>query len=127
MKTINIEAQITMQMANRQILPAALRYQARSPSRSPPKAAGAARPGRADRPAERADRDDRRAPDRAPPPWTRPCDEHADGDTLAHAKHSHDAVIPAMNAVRAAGDKLETIVADDLWPLPTYREMLFIK
>ena len=24
-------------------------------------------------------------------------------------------------------DKLETMVADDLWPLPTYREMLFIK
>jgi hypothetical protein len=36
-------------------------------------------------------------------------------------------VFPALNAVRAAADKLETIVADDLWPLPTYREMLFIK
>ena len=46
---------------------------------------------------------------------------------MAHAKHSRDAVIPAMNAVRAAGDKLEGIVADDLWPLPTYQEMLFIK
>ena len=32
-----------------------------------------------------------------------------------------------MNAVRAAGDKLEALVADDLWPLPTYQEMLFIK
>ena len=32
-----------------------------------------------------------------------------------------------MNAVRSAGDKLETLVADDLWPLPTYQEMLFIK
>jgi glutamine synthetase len=32
-----------------------------------------------------------------------------------------------MNAVRVLGDKLETVVADDLWPLPTYREMLFIK
>jgi glutamine synthetase len=29
--------------------------------------------------------------------------------------------------VRAAGDQLETLVADDLWPLPTYQEMLFIK
>jgi glutamine synthetase len=36
-------------------------------------------------------------------------------------------VFPALNAVRTAADKLETIVADDLWPLPTYREMLFIK
>ena len=46
---------------------------------------------------------------------------------MAHAKHSRDAIIPAMNTVRAAGDKLEGIVADDLWPLPTYQEMLFIK
>ena len=38
-----------------------------------------------------------------------------------------DAVIPAMAEVRKLGDKLETLVADDLWPLPTYREMLFIK
>jgi glutamine synthetase len=52
---------------------------------------------------------------------------HAEGDVFAHAKHSRDAVLPAMNAVRTLADKLETIVADDLWPLPTYREMLFIK
>ena len=31
-----------------------------------------------------------------------------------------------MAAVRAAADALEGIVADDLWPLPTYQEMLFI-
>ena len=30
-------------------------------------------------------------------------------------------------AVRKAADELECIVADDLWPLPTYQEMLFIK
>ena len=54
-------------------------------------------------------------------------EHHAEGDSLAHAKYSRDAIIPAMNAVRVLGDKLETIVADDLWPLPTYREMLFIK
>ncbi len=39
------------------------------------------------------------------------------------AKH----VKPAMQAVRAVVDELETIVADDHWPLPTYQEMLFIK
>jgi glutamine synthetase len=32
-----------------------------------------------------------------------------------------------MNAVRSVADKLEVIVADDLWLLPTYHEMLFIK
>lgn len=35
-------------------------------------------------------------------------------------------LIPATIGVRAAADKLETIVADDLWPLPTYNEMLTI-
>jgi glutamine synthetase len=28
---------------------------------------------------------------------------------------------------RAASDQLERMVADDLWPLPRYSEMLFIK
>jgi glutamine synthetase len=32
-----------------------------------------------------------------------------------------------MNAVRTAVDRLEANVADDLWPIPTYREMLFIR
>ena len=54
--------------------------------------------------------------------------EHtATGDVAAHAKHYSDTVIPAMVEVRTIVDKLESIVADDLWPLPTYREMLFIK
>jgi glutamine synthetase len=52
---------------------------------------------------------------------------HGDGDLLGHAKHFRDSVLPAMNQVRSAGDKLETMVADEYWPLPTYREMLFIK
>ena len=52
---------------------------------------------------------------------------HAEGEPYDHAKYYRDAVLPAMNAVRVLGDKLETIVADDLWPLPTYREMLFIR
>jgi glutamine synthetase len=48
-------------------------------------------------------------------------------DLLAHAIYMRDQVIPAMAAVRAAADKLEKIVADDLWPLPKYSEILFIK
>ena len=34
--------------------------------------------------------------------------------------------LPLMDAVRAAADTLEGVVADDLWPLPTYQEMLYI-
>jgi glutamine synthetase len=45
----------------------------------------------------------------------------------AHAEFMRDEVIPAMAAVRAAADRLEKVVADDLWPLPKYSEILFIK
>jgi len=54
-------------------------------------------------------------------------DHHAEGDLLEHTKHSRDGILAATVGVRAAADKLEAIVADDLWPIPTYREMLFIK
>jgi len=49
------------------------------------------------------------------------------GSAEGHAKHFKEAVLPAMLEVRTAADALESIVADDLWPLPTYQEMLFIK
>jgi len=51
----------------------------------------------------------------------------ATGGAFAHAKHFRDSVRPAMDAVRRIADELESMVADDLWPLPTYQEMLFIK
>ena len=50
-----------------------------------------------------------------------------DEDLLEHAKYIHDTVIPAMDGVRATADRLEKVVADDLWPLPKYSEILFIK
>jgi glutamine synthetase len=49
------------------------------------------------------------------------------GEPYAHAKYIRDSVIPQMVELRNLGDKLESMIADDLWPLPTYREMLFIK
>jgi len=43
------------------------------------------------------------------------------------AAYMHDRVVPAMEDVREVADRLEKVVADDLWPLPKYSEMLFIK
>jgi glutamine synthetase len=48
-------------------------------------------------------------------------------DVHSKALHVRDNVIPAMTRVRAACDRLERMVPDDLWPLPRYREMLFIR
>jgi glutamine synthetase len=126
-KTIAIESQLTLQIAQRMILPAALRYQAQvAESIAHLKAAGATVPktqsallGELTETIEEF----QSAIDKL----CEVADEHPEGDTLAHARYSRDVIIPAMLAVRFAGDKLETMVADDLWPLPTYQEMLFIK
>jgi glutamine synthetase len=53
--------------------------------------------------------------------------EHPDAEGLEHAQYMRDVVVPAMEATRSTADQLERIVADDLWPLPKYSEMLFIK
>jgi glutamine synthetase len=52
---------------------------------------------------------------------------HPDIEGIEHAAYMRDEVVPAMDGVRAIADQLERIVADDLWPLPKYSEMLFIK
>jgi len=54
-------------------------------------------------------------------------DHPADGTPLDHAKAVKETIIPALAAIRIVGDKLEVIVSDEYWTLPTYREMLFIK
>jgi len=51
---------------------------------------------------------------------------HHDGLT-EEADHFCNHVIPAMASVREVADELEGIIPDDMWPLPTYQEMLFIK
>ncbi len=52
---------------------------------------------------------------------------HHGGGLVDEAKHFCKTVLPTMAKVREYADKLEGYVADDLWPLPTYQEMLFIK
>jgi glutamine synthetase len=54
-------------------------------------------------------------------------DELGGDDVHSKAHHMRANIVPAMSAVRAVCDRLEKIVPDDLWPLPRYREMLFVK
>jgi glutamine synthetase len=54
-------------------------------------------------------------------------DNQDDKTAVKWAAYMHDRVIPAMDDVRDVADRLEGLVADDLWPLPKYSEMLFIK
>ncbi len=124
-KTINMEAQMMVLMANRYILPAAFQYQTQvAHSVAAVKAAGAVSKGSRktlDRVTGLVDEFRTRTDKLAH------ALEHQTASAEKYARYFHDTVIPAMDALREAGDRLETIVPHDLWPLPTYREMLFIK
>jgi glutamine synthetase len=52
--------------------------------------------------------------------------DHSAESALDEAKHAQEHLLPAMETIRTAADALEGVVADDLWPLPTYQEMLYI-
>jgi glutamine synthetase len=54
-------------------------------------------------------------------------EDHPAEEGMELARYMRDKVIPAMDGVRAEADALERMVPDDLWPLPKYSEMLFIK
>jgi len=52
---------------------------------------------------------------------------HPHGTPIKHAAYMRDTVLTAMAAVREVADQLEGLIADDLWPLPKYQEMLFVR
>jgi glutamine synthetase len=125
-KTLNIEGQLMVLMANRYILPAAYKYQGDvGASVAAVKAAGSStKEGKKtlDAVVKLAD-ELRQKTDKL-----QDLLEHeGNGDAEKHAKYFRDKVVPAMLALREVGDSLEGIVPFNLWPLPTYREMLFIK
>jgi len=124
-KTVNVEAQLMVLLANRYILPAALRYQKDvAESVKAVKDAG----GSTKEAKKLLDRitglvDDLQARTEK---LEKAVDGHADS-AQKHAKHMRDAVVPAMSALRETGDLIETGIPHAIWPLPTYREMLFVK
>src|SRR3954471_24732875 len=125
-KTVNVEGQLMVLMANRYIVPSALEFQRKvAESVAAVKAAGSKSvEGKKmlDRLTKLTD-DFRRRTDKLQPAL----EHEANGSAEKHAKHFRDAVIPAMSALREAGDELELMIPHETWPLATYREMLFIK
>ena len=130
-KTINIEAQLMVLMANRYILPAALEYitQVGQSVTAARQAGVPTKQGKAlltrlvkltDTLRTTADK------------LAKALEQVANGSNgnhtaEQHARYFRDKVIPLMNELREAGDALELAIPHELWPLPTYREMLFIK
>jgi glutamine synthetase len=52
-------------------------------------------------------------------------DAHEADTVEKEARAFVDHVIPAQGVLRDVADELETLVSDELWPLPKYRELLF--
>jgi glutamine synthetase len=124
-KTINVEANLMVLMANRYILPAALEYQKNiGQSIAAVKAAGGTSvQGKkllmtytklVDRFKAQTDALEAVA-------------DHAGASAEKHAKYMRDKVVPAMAKLRELGDQIEVLTPHEIWPLPTYREMLFVK
>jgi glutamine synthetase len=124
-KTVNIEAQLMVLLANRYIMPAALDYQRQvAQAVSAVKAAG----GNGSQPAKLLDRLSTLIDElKTKADELAHLLEHSNGSSIDHAKYMRDKVIPLMTELRDAGDGLEILVPHGAWPLPTYREMLFIK
>ena len=125
-KTVNVEGQLMALIASRYILPAALEYQKRvAQSVAAVKSAGAKSvEGKKtlDTIIKLTDTFKRNADK-----LTKALAHEGNGGAEKHAKHFRDVVIPAMAALRETGDELETNIPHEIWPLATYREMLFIK
>jgi glutamine synthetase len=125
-KTINIEGQLMVYMGGRMIFPASLRYQAEvAAAVNATKAAGVDNAPQLDllKTLTAAISDFQKALANL----EKALGHHTEADAYEHAKYMRDKLLPIMAETRKLGDKLETLVADDHWPLPTYREMLFIK
>ena len=124
-KTVNVEGQLTVLMANRYVLPAALEYTKQVGQTVAAIKAGGSKsvePKKLlDKMAKLTDEFKKRTDK------LQTALDHSGASAEKHAKHFRDAVIPAMVALRATSDALESIIPHDLWPLATYREMLFIK
>jgi glutamine synthetase len=125
-KTVNIEGQLMVLMANRYILPAALEYQGKvgASVAAVKQAGGESVEGKnsMDRLTILTD-----AFKRQTDLLAKELAHETNGSAEKHARHYRDRVVSAMTDLRELGDRLEEVIPHGLWPLATYREMLFVK
>jgi glutamine synthetase len=121
--SVNVEAKLTLEMAATLVLPAAVRYQTELASNVAALRACAVEADSSDLEAVSGPLGALRT---ALAALAAGLAADAGHDALAEATHAGEVLLPAMLAVRKSVDALEGIVADDLWPLPTYQEMLYI-
>ena len=59
--------------------------------------------------------------------WWKPQGRQQDRKRTREAITYHDKIVPMLEAIRYHIDKLELVVDDQIWTLPKYRELLFIR
>lgn len=129
-KTINVEALLTANIATTMILPAALEYQNRVATtvvQTKQAISGINLTSQESMLRELAEKVNKLRESIETLESLRHSSKEDDHDDVYnHAKFYQNKVLPAMNEVRAVADDLENIVDDALWPLPKFREMLYI-
>jgi glutamine synthetase len=125
-KTLNVEGQLMVLMANRYILPAAFRYQKELGESVVAVNAAGGEPSEGKKALDALTRLTNSFKQRTDALATA-LEHEGNGSAENHARHFRDGVVPAMAALRETGDLLEGTIPHDLWPLATYREMLFVK
>jgi len=124
-KTINVEGQLMVLISNRYILPAALEYQRQIGASVAAVKSGGGRSVQGKKLlATYAKLVDRL---KVQTDALAVALDHGAGSAEKHAKYMRDKVVPAMNKLREVGDEIEVLTPHEIWPLPTYREMLFVK
>jgi glutamine synthetase len=124
-KQLAIEAETMVSMARGQILPAALKHQRRVAEAVTATKAAGLEPGET----ATALREFVRLVDqfRQRTAEVERLAGHQEDDPARHAEQISRQLKPAMAALRETGDAIESQVAADVWPLPTYRDLLFLK
>ncbi|HEU4693761.1 MAG TPA: glutamine synthetase III, partial [Vicinamibacterales bacterium] len=124
-KTINVEGQLMVLMANRYILPAAFEYQKQVGQSVAAVRAGGGRSAQG----KKLLGEYTKLVDKfkAQTDVLAKALDHSGGSAEKHAKYMRDKVVPAMAKLREIGDEIEVLTPHAIWPLPTYREMLFVK
>jgi glutamine synthetase len=117
-KQVLVEARLAVKIAKTQILPAVVRYQAELSVAAAASAPAKRLLGEVSGFADKLD---------SSLVSLEKALAHESSGAEAEAKHLKDEILPLMLALRGAADTLETLVADDLWPLPSYQEMLFMR
>jgi glutamine synthetase len=125
-KTINIEGQLMVLMANRYILPAALEYQKQIGQSVAAVKAGGGTSVQGKKLLATYTKLIDRFKVQADALQTALAHE-SNGNAEKHAKYMRDKIVPAMAKLREIGDEIEELTPHETWPLPTYREMLFVK